>query len=80
VAALLDPARRDHYEIRGLRFPGIRVGEPGRHVVWGLTYRLLECFFARLARPLPERWQELVGGSEAEGGSFEEIEKRLLSD
>jgi 8-oxo-dGTP pyrophosphatase MutT (NUDIX family) len=80
VASLLDPARRDHYEIRGLRFPGIRVGEPGRHVVWGLTYRFLENFFARLERPLPERWQELAAVREGEGGSLEEIEKRLLSD
>ena len=26
-------------------FPGILVGKPERHVVWGLTYRFLESFF-----------------------------------
>jgi 8-oxo-dGTP pyrophosphatase MutT (NUDIX family) len=37
-------------------FPGILVGEPGRHVVWGLTYRFVEVFFGALQRPFPERW------------------------
>ncbi len=37
-------------------FPGIQVGEPDRHVVWGLTYRFLELFLARIGNPLPERW------------------------
>lgn len=37
-------------------FPGILVGEPGRHVVWGLTYRFLETFFGIVGRPLPKRW------------------------
>ncbi len=61
VPDLLDPGRRDHYEIRGMRFPGILVGEPDRHVVWGLTYRFLECFFTVLGRPFPHRWQEVDG-------------------
>lgn len=38
--------------------PGILVGEPGRHVVWGLTYRFLEVFFEILGAPLPDRWRE----------------------
>lgn len=38
------------------RFPGILVGEPERHVVWGLTYRFLEVLFEALERPFPERW------------------------
>ena len=42
-------------------FPGILVGEPGRHVVWGLTYRFLEVFFQIVEKPLPERWGELDG-------------------
>jgi hypothetical protein len=37
-------------------YPGILVGEPDRHVVWGLTYRFLEIFLDVLGRPLPERW------------------------
>ena len=56
--ALLDPQR--HVEdigkrYAGLRFPGILVGRPERHVVWGLTYRFLEHFFEIVGRPLPVR-------------------------
>ena len=39
-----------------VEFPGILVGEPGRHVVWGLTYRFLEEFFSIVGAPLPSRW------------------------
>lgn len=35
-------------------FPGIQVGEPDRHVVWGLTYRFLREFFDLLGHRLPE--------------------------
>jgi 8-oxo-dGTP pyrophosphatase MutT (NUDIX family) len=34
-------------------FPGILVGEPRRHVVWGLTYRFLDRFLKALGQPLP---------------------------
>lgn len=44
---------------REATFPGIRVGQPGRHVVWGLTYRFLEVFFQVVDRPLPDRWGEI---------------------
>lgn len=52
---LRDRAR--HVEFRyparaGRSFPGIVVGAPERHVVWGLTYRFLEIFFDVLERPL----------------------------
>jgi 8-oxo-dGTP pyrophosphatase MutT (NUDIX family) len=54
---LLDASRHVDYETPGeLRFPGILVGEPGRHVVWGLTYSFLETFFSAIGRPLPYRW------------------------
>jgi 8-oxo-dGTP pyrophosphatase MutT (NUDIX family) len=39
----------------GRHFPGILVGEPGRHVVWGLTYRFLDRLLEILGQPLPER-------------------------
>jgi len=39
----------------GRHFPGILVGEPGRHVVWGLTYRFLERLLKILDQPLPEQ-------------------------
>lgn len=43
-------------EGRARIYPGILVGRPGRQVVWGLTYRFLENFFAIVGRPLPDRW------------------------
>ena len=42
----------------GMEFPGVLVGEPGRHVVWGLTYRFLELFMGVIERPLPDRSAE----------------------
>ena len=63
---VLDPERHVEYtahSVEGVRFPGICVGEPDRHVVWGLTYRFLEVFFEITGRPLPDRWRELgIGG------------------
>jgi 8-oxo-dGTP pyrophosphatase MutT (NUDIX family) len=56
LSALTDPQRRVTHAARELAFPGILVGEPGRHVVWGLTYSFLESFFSALGRPLPDRW------------------------
>jgi 8-oxo-dGTP pyrophosphatase MutT (NUDIX family) len=54
---LLDRARHVHYTAHGeFEFPGILVGEPDRHVVWGLTYSFLESFFSVLGAPLPDRW------------------------
>ncbi|MEM7409763.1 MAG: CoA pyrophosphatase [Myxococcota bacterium] len=59
VHGLLDPARHVQYATHGeLEFPGILVGEPDRHVVWGLTYSFLESFFHAIASPLPDRWTE----------------------
>jgi 8-oxo-dGTP pyrophosphatase MutT (NUDIX family) len=65
LTSLLDPVR--FVERRAVRaqthlFPGILVGEPGRHVVWGLTYRFLESFFEIVGRPFPDRWKELRAG------------------
>jgi 8-oxo-dGTP pyrophosphatase MutT (NUDIX family) len=55
IASLLDPERHvDYpaYQLDGLPYPGILVGRPERHVVWGLTYRFLESFFELMSRPL----------------------------
>lgn len=56
VPALLDPTRHvPHHWPRDQRethYPGIVVGHPERQVVWGLTYRFLELFFAALGRTL----------------------------
>jgi NUDIX domain len=56
LARLVDPAYHVEYATPYGGYPGILVGEPERHVVWGLTYRFLEIFLAVLDRPLPERW------------------------
>jgi 8-oxo-dGTP pyrophosphatase MutT (NUDIX family) len=55
---LRDDARHVDHEGRyaGIAFPGILVGEPERHVVWGLTYAFLESFFQVVGRPLLDRW------------------------
>jgi 8-oxo-dGTP pyrophosphatase MutT (NUDIX family) len=62
LAALLDEERHVVHAVdlpgRGSHFPGILVGAPDRHVVWGLTYRFLELFFEVVGRPLPPRWQD----------------------
>ncbi len=43
----------DYAPAAGRRFQGIVVGQPDRHVVWGLTYRFLEIFFDIVDHPLP---------------------------
>jgi 8-oxo-dGTP pyrophosphatase MutT (NUDIX family) len=65
VRSLLEPARFVEYPIpraTGLLAPGILVGEPERHIVWGLTYRFLESFFQIIGRPLPDRWSQQRAG------------------
>lgn len=59
VGDLLDEQRHvdyEHVRMGDVRFPGILVGRPDRHVVWGLTYRFLEVFLRVVGQPLPERW------------------------
>lgn len=46
--------RRSFHGTAGLEFPGIVVGDPDRHVVWGLTYRFVEVFFRAVGLPFPE--------------------------
>jgi len=58
VDSLLDAERQVEYPVsrRGRdMFPGILVGEPDRHIVWGLTYRFLEVFFEVVGDLLPNR-------------------------
>lgn len=56
VGALVEPDRRVEFRAAGSGYPGIRVGDPARHVVWGLTYRFVEVFLQVLGSPLPDRW------------------------
>jgi 8-oxo-dGTP pyrophosphatase MutT (NUDIX family) len=65
LASLLEPARfveRPVARAESFPLPGILVGEPDRHVVWGLTYRFLETFFQIVGRPFPDRWSERRAG------------------
>jgi 8-oxo-dGTP pyrophosphatase MutT (NUDIX family) len=56
---LVDPRHHVEYPTPWAGYPGILVGRPGRHVVWGLTYRFLELFLERLGHPLPDRWAKV---------------------
>lgn len=58
LAGLLEPDRHVDYPMKwaGRRFPGIVVGDPDRHIVWGLTYRFLEHMLEAIGHPLPNRW------------------------
>ncbi len=49
LSVLSDPARRVEYShplLGAETYPGILVGDPDRHVVWGLTYRFVEIFLS----------------------------------
>ncbi len=48
LARLVDPSHRVEYPTAAGGFPGILVGEPDRHIVWGLTYRFLEILLERI--------------------------------
>ncbi len=52
VTRLLDPAHRVRHRFGLMRYPGILVGEPDRHVVWGLTYRLVDDLLRLVGSPL----------------------------
>jgi 8-oxo-dGTP pyrophosphatase MutT (NUDIX family) len=54
VTALVDPARHVGYRYGPKRWPGVCVGDPERHVVWGLTYRLLEALFGVAGMRFPD--------------------------
>ena len=72
VGSLVEPERQVRRAFRGtgsFEFPGIVVGEPDRHVVWGLTYRFLEVFFRAIGRPFPSQWGAV---SEAVGDHLKE--------
>jgi 8-oxo-dGTP pyrophosphatase MutT (NUDIX family) len=62
VASLLHPERQvvyPHAKYDGKHLPGILVGVPDRHIVWGLTYRFVDVMMAAVGKPLPNRWVDL---------------------
>lgn len=48
-----------HATYGGKQLPGILVGLPDRHIVWGLTYRFLDVFLSAMGTPLPNQWTDL---------------------
>jgi 8-oxo-dGTP pyrophosphatase MutT (NUDIX family) len=63
--ALLTDARAHvdyhfRHELGELHMPGIRVGDPEPHVVWGLTYRFLERLLEILGTPIANRWSAVA--------------------
>ncbi len=52
---LLDPERRVDFESGdyGGPFEGFRVGHPERHIVWGLTRRILRSLVELMGETLP---------------------------
>ena len=59
VVDLSAPERHIHKAFHGtggMAFPGIVVGHPDRHIVWGLTYRFVEVFHRVVGRPFPNNW------------------------
>jgi len=64
LTSLLEQERHVRYRTASrseIAFPGICVGEPDRHVVWGLTYRFLEVFLDLTGQPLRNRWDGIDG-------------------
>jgi 8-oxo-dGTP pyrophosphatase MutT (NUDIX family) len=62
LAGLHESARQVEHivpEMPDVRFPGIVVGQPDRHVVWGLTFRFLERMLQVIEHPFVEPWGNL---------------------
>jgi 8-oxo-dGTP pyrophosphatase MutT (NUDIX family) len=69
--SLADPDRhvkRAFRETGSMELPGIVVGEPDRHVIWGLTYRFIEVFYTAVRRPFPSAWGDVRAFGESPGG------------
>ena len=59
VRDMMDPVRHVPYRTSAMKdvdFPGLLVGDPDRHIVWGLTYRFIDIFMDAIGSPLPDRW------------------------
>jgi 8-oxo-dGTP pyrophosphatase MutT (NUDIX family) len=55
VRTIVDPNAQVRHRWGVGRFPGILVGEPGRHVVWGLTHQLVVQLVGLTGAALPSR-------------------------
>ena len=54
-------------EMPDVRFPGIVVGDPSRHIVWGLTFRFLERMLEVIEHPFAARWGNLDNFADRDG-------------
>ncbi len=62
LAGLHEEARQVEHviaELPDVRFPGIVVGDPDRHVVWGMTFRFLERILEVIDHPFRAPWGNL---------------------
>lgn len=46
-------------DLENVRFPGVVVGDPDRHIVWGLTFRFLERMLDVIDHPFQAKWGNL---------------------
>jgi 8-oxo-dGTP pyrophosphatase MutT (NUDIX family) len=70
LAGLHDRERQVEHVIQDMpeaRFPGVLVGEPGRHVVWGLTFRFLDRMLQTIEHPFDRTWGNLSTLVDASG-------------
>ena len=70
LTSLLDPEVHVDYPVRRFgvgNYPGLQVGVPGRHVVWGLTYKFLEVLLRIVGHPLPDRWGDVPADARPPG-------------
>jgi len=70
LAGLHDRERQVEHVIEDMpeaRFPGVLVGEPGRHVVWGLTFRFLDRMLQTIEHPFDRTWGNLSTLVDASG-------------
>ena len=56
-------------EMPDIRFPGVVVGDPSRHIVWGLTFRFLERMLHVIEHPFREPWGNLSQFVDPEEGT-----------
>lgn len=56
-------------EMPDVRFPGVVVGQPDRHVVWGLTFRFLDRMLDLIEHPFERTWGNLEAHFRNEAGA-----------
>jgi 8-oxo-dGTP pyrophosphatase MutT (NUDIX family) len=68
---LLDEERHVPYprKFEGTQMPGIQVGLPAQHIVWGLTYRFIDVFLSVVGHPLPQWCPQPQGSGDGWSGA-----------